>query len=276
MQSVNEYYSAVQLRFDRWSSLREAVTTLARNPEGRGAVGQRKRIAQLFDALTVIEPYWAFPGMAAFDMLRRQFEHGNLDNAAFGIHRVTRALTSGAYRRRHIPLEREMGESDDHEDEALLSPEARALSKPYFEVLIVDDVNEHQERWLKANVARMRRHEDPFIYECVVVPSVEDALIAVLFNHNIQAIVVRPGLRLKSRTQLSILKRYLNRAGGQEGIEALAPEDYGPETCRLIARVRPELDAIWSPTARWRTSPGWIWGSAGGSSTTRKTSWSCT
>jgi len=243
MQSVNEYYSAVQLRFDRWSSLREAMATLARNPEGRGAVGQRKKIVQLFDALTVIEPYWAFPGMAAFDLLRRQFEHGNLDNAAFGIHRVTRALTSGAYRRRHIPLERDLADSDDHEDEALLSPEARALSKPYFEVLIVDDVNEQQERWLKANMSRMRRHEDPFIYEPVVVPSLEDALIAVLFNHNIQAIVVRPGLRLKSRTELAILKRYLNRAGGSEGIESVAPEDYGPETCRLIARVRPELDA---------------------------------
>ncbi len=243
MQSVNEYYSAVQLRFDRWSALRETMATLARNPDGRGSVGMRKRVAELFDALTVIEPYWAFPGMAAFDMLRRQFEHGNLDAAAFGIHRVTRALTSGAYRRRHIPLEREMGDSEDHEDEALLSPEARALSKPYFEVLIVDDVNEQQERWLKSNVARMRRHEDPFIYESVVVPSVEDALIAVLFNHNIQAIVVRPGLRLKSRTELAILKRHLNRAGGAEGIESMAPEDYGPELCRLIARVRPELDA---------------------------------
>jgi arginine decarboxylase len=151
MQSVNEYYSAVQLRADRWSSLREAMATLARKPDARGSVGLRKTITQLFDALMVIEPYWAFPGMAAFDMLRRQFEHGNLDAAAFGVHRVTRALTSGAYRRRHIPLERDEADSDDHEDEALLSPEARALSKPYFEVLIVDDVNEQQERWLKAS-----------------------------------------------------------------------------------------------------------------------------
>ncbi|WP_209425540.1 aminotransferase class I/II-fold pyridoxal phosphate-dependent enzyme [Pararhodobacter sp. SW119] len=243
MQSVNEYYSAVQLRTDRWSSLRESLGTLARNPDARGSVGLRKRIVQLFDALTVIEPYWAFPGMAAFDMLRRQFDHGHLEAAAFATHRITRALTSGAYRRRHIPLERDLADSEDHEDEALLSPEARALSKPYFEVLIVDDVNEQQERWLKANMTRMRRPEDPFIYEPVVVPSVEDALIAVLFNHNIQAIVVRPGLSLKSRTELAILKRYLNRAGGAEGIETLSPEDYGPETCRLIARVRPELDA---------------------------------
>ncbi|MDP5308306.1 aminotransferase class I/II-fold pyridoxal phosphate-dependent enzyme [Paracoccus spongiarum] len=243
MQSVHEYYSAIQLRSDRWSSLQQNLATLARAPEARGAAALRKRIAELFDALTVIEPYWAFPGTAAFDHLRRQFEHGNITDAAHGAQRVKRALTSGAYRRRHIPLERDSTDGDDHDDEAMLSPEARALSKPYFEVLIVDDVNEHQERWLKSNVARMRRTEDPFIYEAVVVPSIEDALIAILFNHNIQAVVVRPGLSLKSKTEVPILKRYLNRAGGPEGIEALSPEDWGPELCRLIARVRPELDA---------------------------------
>jgi len=190
----------------------------------------------------VIEPYWAFPGMAAFDHLRRQFEHGNYEDLAFSVNRVTRALTTGAYRRRHIPLDRD---TVDHEedDEAMLPPEARALAKPYFEVLIVDNVNEQQERWLKSNVTRMRRSEDSFIYEAVVVQSLEDALIAVMFNHNIQAIVVRPGLTLKSKNDQDILTRYLARAGGRQEIDALDPESYGPELCRMVAKVRPELDA---------------------------------
>ena len=243
MQSVNEYYSAIQLRTDRWSSLRDCVAALARDPDGRGAVAQRRKVADLFDALSVIEPYWAFPGMAAFDHMRRQFEHGNLDDLAFGVQRAARALTTNAYRRRHVPLERDSSDKDDHDDEAILPPEARALARPYFEVLIVDQVNDHQERWLRANMIRMRRSEDQFTYEPVVVPSMEDALIAILFNHNIQAIVVRPGLVLKSRTDLPILKRYLSRAGGEDGLESLDPENYGPELCRLIARVRPELDA---------------------------------
>jgi arginine decarboxylase len=229
MQSVNEYYSAVQLRADRWS-------VLAREPGERWLARPRRAApsdcasgsTQLFDALTVIEPYWAFPGMAAFDHLRRQFEHGNLSDGLRHAAGHPRADLGRLPPAAH-PARARLADNDDHEDEALLSPEARALSKPYFEVLIVDDVNEHQERWLKANVTRMRRPEDPFIYEAVVVPSIEDALIAVLFNHNIQAIVVRPGLSLKSKTELPILTRYLNRAGGAEGIEALAPEDYGPE-----------------------------------------------
>jgi arginine decarboxylase len=243
MHSVNDYYSAIQLRSDRWSALRENTSALSRSENSRKTASLRKKADGLFESLALIEPYWAFPGMSAFDHMRRQLEHGNYDDLAFSVSRVTRALTSGAYRRRHIPLDRDSSDNDEHDDEALLSPEARALSKPYFEVLIVDSVNEQQERWLKNTVSRMRRSEDPFVYESVVVPSLEDALIAVLFNYNIQAVVVRPGLSLKSKTDNPLLARYLTGAGGQEDMDDVVPEDYGPELCRLIAKVRPELDA---------------------------------
>ena len=243
MHSMNDYSSAIQLRSDRWSALRAAAAAMSRDPKGKGAAQGRKEIEALFDSLALIEPYWAFPGMSAFDHMRRQFAHGNFEDLAFAVNRVTRALTTGAYRRRTIPLERDSLDQDEHDDEAMLPPEARALAKPYFEVLIVDNVSEQQERWLRSNVTRMRRTEDPFIYEAVVVPSLEDALIAVMFNHNIQAIVVRPGLTLKSKVDQQILTRYLARAGGRDEIDALEPESYGPELCRMIAKVRPELDA---------------------------------
>ncbi len=207
MHSMDDYSSAIQLRSDRWSALREASSALTRDPGAKDKKKLDDKVQALFESLAVIEPYWAFPGMSVFDHLRRQCEHSNFDDLAFAVNRVTRALTTGAYRRRHIPLDRDAADHED-DDEAMLPPEARALAKPYFEVLIVDDVNEQQERWLKSNVTRMRRAEDPFIYEAVVVPSIEDALIAVMFNHNIQAIVVRPGLTLKSKVEQDILTRY--------------------------------------------------------------------
>ncbi|MDK3075238.1 ornithine decarboxylase [Sedimentitalea sp. JM2-8] len=243
MDSVSDYYSATQLRSDRWSALREATTSLCREHNARKAETLKRRISDLFQSLSLIEPYWAFPGMAAFDHMRRQFEHGNYDDLSFTTNRIKRALTTGAYRRRSIPLERDSSDDEEHNDEAMLSPEARAMTRPYFEVLLVDNVNDQQERWLKSNVSRMRRAEDPFHYEAVVVPSLEDALIAVLFNHNIQAIVVRPGLILKSKNPNEILNKYVSNASGSAEIDAMLPEDYGPELCRLIARVRPELDA---------------------------------
>jgi len=243
MQSANAYYSAMQLRSDRWNALREALERLAREPSDAKVGHLKDSASELFDGLAFIERFWAFPGVAAFDHLRRQFENDNFGDAAFTGRRITRALTSGAYRRRQVPLDLDASDLEDHEDEALLSPEARALSKPYFEVLIVDDVNEQQERWLKSNMHSMRRHGDAYHYEAVVLPSLEDALICALFNHNIQAIIVRPGLKLKSDNNVEILNRYLNGAGGQDSLEDIPQEDYGPELCRLVARVRPELDA---------------------------------
>jgi arginine decarboxylase len=243
MQSMSDYYSAVQLRSDRWSALREATKSIAQNPQGKNAAKLHKQVQELLDSLGPIESYWAFPGSAAFDHLRRQCDHHNYENLSFSVRRILRALTSGAYRRRSIPLEHEDADNEELEDEALLSPEARALTKPYFEVLFVDNLSDHQERWLRSSIQRMRRTEDNFTYEPVIVPSLEDALIAILFNHNIQAVVVRPGVSLKSKNELSILKRYLNRIGDDEDVEGLRPEDYGPELCRLIAKVRPELDA---------------------------------
>ncbi|MGO4908295.1 aminotransferase class I/II-fold pyridoxal phosphate-dependent enzyme [Pseudorhodobacter sp. W20_MBD10_FR17] len=242
MQSMNDYYSAVQLRADRWSSLREKLDFLSKNPDGRRAKTVHAEAAKLFDSLALIERYWAFPGTAAFDTMRRQFEHNHLGELAYAVSRVNRALSTGAYRRRTIPLDRE-GRDEDQDEVSLLPPDARSLAKPYFEVMIVDDVNEHQERWLKTNMTSMRRVEDDFIYEPVIVPSLQDALIGVLFNHNIQAIIVRPGLKLESDVELPILTRYLSRAGGAEELEDIANQDLGPELCRLIAKVRPELDA---------------------------------
>ncbi len=241
MQSMNDYYSAIQLRSDRWSALREATDTLSSEPSGTDVDALKQRVEHLLESLAPIETYWAFPGIAAFDHLRRQFEHHNYTDLAIVAQRIVRALTSGAYRRRTIPLDSETIDNEELEDEALLSPEARALTKPYFEVLVVDNVTDHQERWLRNSMQRMRRPEDPFAYEPVIVPSVEDALIAILFNHNIQAVVVRPGVSLKSSNEMPILTRYLSGAG--RDLDSLLPAEYGPELCRLIANVRPELDA---------------------------------
>lgn len=241
---IGDYYSATQLRADRWSALREAVEGLSRHGiEGRQGQKILATVEELFEALAPIELYWAFPGATAFDHLRRQFENRNIEDLTTLIRRVARALTSGAYRRRTIPLLADEVDAEDYEDESSIPIEARAMGRPYFEVMVVDQMGEAQERQLRLNLMRMRRAEDAFIYEPVIVPSLEDALIGILFNHNVQAVVVRPGLTLKSRNTLEILNKYLRRVGEDEDVDALEPAEYGPEACRLIAKVRPELDA---------------------------------
>ena len=54
--------------------------------------------------------------------------------------------------------------------------EQARTDRPYFEVLVVEDMSEQQEQALREELRRWRRPDDPFIYEIVVVPSLEDAL----------------------------------------------------------------------------------------------------
>ena len=244
LPSIGEYYSATQLRADRWSTLRETTEALSRHGHTGKQGGKLVAKAEsLFEALDPIERYWAFPGHVAFNHLRKLLATRNIEDLAFSTRRVARALSTGAYRRREIPIVGGDLDVDDTEDDSAFSPDARSLGRPYFEVLIVDNVTDQQSKWLKESLRAMRRPSDAFIYEPVVVPSLEDALIGILFNHNVQAVVVRPGLKLKSDITLPILQNYLNRVGEEEEVDELSPSDYGPEACRLIAKVRPELDA---------------------------------
>ena len=241
--SIADYYSATQLRADRWSALRETAEALGLiDHDSKQGKTLLKTAETLFATLEPIEKYWAFPGAAAFEQMKRMLETRNIEDLDVSVRRTARALSTGAYRRRSINLRGSDGEIEDYEDDIAISPDERSLGRPYFEVLIVDNVNDGQSRWLRTSLQKLRRPEDPFVYEPVVVSSLEDALIGVLFNHNVQAVVVRPGLVLKSTNDVPMLQRYVEHLspGVEDG--GVSPSEYGPEACRLLAKVRPELD----------------------------------
>ncbi|MDX1482723.1 MAG: aminotransferase class I/II-fold pyridoxal phosphate-dependent enzyme, partial [Woeseiaceae bacterium] len=237
------YYSATQLRGDSWSAFKDVAKRLRRRHSEGKDIGQLKQKAdELLESLQPIEAYWAFPSNGGFEYLRHQLAYGNYAEVDSIATRIVRALASGAYRRRTIPIGRETQEREEFED-VEETPEQRAHAKPYFEVLIVDALTAAQEKSLRANLKQMRRVEDPFTYEAVIVPSMEDAVIAILVNHNIQSVVVRFGFDLRSDSHLSILHRYLSWVGNED-LDSVDPQDYGPELCRLIHKIRPELDVF--------------------------------
>ena len=56
MHSMSEYSSAIQLRSDRWSALREAASALSRDPKAKPKKDLNKKIDELFNSLAMIEP----------------------------------------------------------------------------------------------------------------------------------------------------------------------------------------------------------------------------
>src|SRR6266446_3695176 len=242
--SLSAYHNASQLRADGWNRLKHNAARLAETAGRQGKIGSlRTAVDDDLHLLEPVESYWAFPGKESMARLWQLFRQGNYPGLAQATARLNRALASESYRSRVGRGEASLLDDEKEEDEPEEATPAEDLAptRPYFEVLIVDDISAREERELRAGLHRMRRADDSFIYEIVVVPSFEDALIAVLFNYNIQVCVIRYGFAFKSKNQLDLLQGYLAGIAGPE-FEEQPDSDRGPSLGGLIGQLRPEID----------------------------------
>ena len=244
-KSLSYYHSANQLRFDTWHELEQHTQRLSdRHTKKKSLARLRKTVHEALSMLETIEFYTAFPSHEDFSYIWKLFDREEYASLARVVSRVVRALSSHSYRRRNIQLSRAM-ERDDRDDEdeitELASGHDPLLARPYFEVLVVDELSPEEERGLRVGLREMRRPEDRFVYDTVVVPSFEDALIAVMFNYNIQCVVIRYGFPFSSANKLEVLQRYIT---GLEDTDAEEQTniDRGPLLGSVLAELRPELD----------------------------------
>ena len=240
--TFSQYYNASQLRADTWSRLKHDALHLPEARE-REAARLRESVAEALDLLEPIESYWVFPGRDAISGLRRLLETQDYRNLAALAGRIVRALSSDAYRRRADLAAHQPGSGRDAR--ARSRPRSRRArnpphGRPYFEVLVVDTMGPIQEAALKQGMRQVRRPDDQFLYELLVVQSVEDALIAILTNFNIQTVVIRFSFPYRSAHQIPMLQRELFGVD-QAAFEAVSPADRGILLCELIGRLRPEL-----------------------------------
>ena len=233
--SLGRYYNASQHRIDTWNKLKNITLRLL---EGREKTGDHDRALDILNDVAPFESYWAFPGHQDFKHLFVLLENQDYRTLARAVSRVVSALMSNSYRRKHINLGLHGEDETDNPEEAE-TPDERTRRRPYFEVLFIDDIGPAQQRQQRDGLVAMRREEDAFTYEPIYVPSFEDAIIAILFNHNIQSVVVRYGFKFKSINDLPVLERYLRQANYTSD---LPPQDYGIALAEVIADVRPELD----------------------------------
>ena len=128
------------------------------------------------------------------------------------------------------------------EEDADAPPTERTRpDRPYFEILIVEDMSEQQENALREELRRCRRPDDPFVYEIVVVPSFDDAIMAARLNFRLQACVVRRRFTHRSRYDSSSLAQFVVSIGPDDLMER-SPDDRAQELARSMARIRPELN----------------------------------
>jgi arginine decarboxylase len=233
------YNSLWQLRNDTWSSLEESTTQLALAGAQQRPVGRlAERVTRLLDILGSVERFWAFPGAQTLREVQRLFAADEYDRLAAAVGRANRALVTESYRGGQAWDLRADDEAYDRDTRPVKQPRT---DRPYFEVLVVEDLTQEQESALREELHRWRRPDDEFIYEIVVVPSFDDALLAARLNFRLQACVVRRRFTHRSRHDLSSIAQFAY-SGGSADLMERSPDERAQVLARSLARIRPELD----------------------------------
>src|SRR6478752_7393614 len=221
-------------RADRWRDLAD----LARRwTAGRA---ERQDVETAFAELELQEQYYAFPGARLLTALRARIaaDRSSAESFAALVRRISSAIVTRDYK--HDPSEWETDDSADVPADILPPTLGHdSARRPYFEVLVVTPAPVSRWTHLAAEMRRLRRPEDSFIYEPVIVGSLEDAICAVIVNPDIAAVLVHEGFALKARYDAPVLHELL--AIYHSGAPAME-DDTALPLVGALARLRPELD----------------------------------
>jgi len=141
------YNSLWQVRNDAWSSLEEAAAQLVLAGAKQHPVEQlTETVTGLLNVLGPIERFCAFPGVPAFARARRLFAAGKYDRFAALVSGIDRALATDSFRSGQVG---DLGAEDEAFDRAVHPMEQSGTARPYFEVLVVEDLTEQlaQQAW---------------------------------------------------------------------------------------------------------------------------------
>ncbi|MGE0715794.1 MAG: decarboxylase [Alphaproteobacteria bacterium] len=228
---IDQFFAMHSARADHW---REALTAAESWAGGRG---KRADVEAALAELGVVEEFHAFPGPRLMGVLGERIAADDAAGAAGLIRRISDAILTGSYRS-------QPGEWDGQDDDEtnvltrILPPTLGTEShRPYFEVLYVN--SQPASRWpaLAADLRRLRRPEDQFIYEPIFVGSFEDAVCAAVVNPSIAAVVATEGFPFRSRHDAPVLRTLIDPVAADE-----PPDASVLRLAQTLHRIRPELD----------------------------------
>jgi arginine decarboxylase len=235
------FYSALAERFDRWRTLNRIARSWAGadRHEQKATADLRSIASDLLGEMEVLESFFAYPGPKLTAALRERIAGGDAAGLARLVQRISAALLSRSYR--DDPGATEVTEETEPSAgaPATTAGDGGAAHKPYFEVLFVSPASPAGWADARQRIRRLRRPQDEFVYEPVMVGSFEDAIVAVIANPNIEAVVAYDGFPFESQHSMPLLHEYL--AGFMDARDA-AQTDHGTVLARAVKRLRPELD----------------------------------
>jgi arginine decarboxylase len=238
---LDHFFSASAARLDRWRDVNAKAQAWAANAQAGKPQGGRAEVEAALEDLTALEAFFAFPGPRLMEALAQRIS----DDDALGVARMVRRL-SGALLAESFRYD--AGEWETADDAGDAGPQRYSMAlgdgdrhRPYFETLFVTPAPAANRAKIAHEIRGLRRVEDAMLYEPVLVGTVEDALLAVILNPKIQAVVIFDGIPVPSQHNVQLLRDLLT-IQHQLDASTAAPQEIGVSLAGLIKRVRPELD----------------------------------
>ena len=236
---IRDFFSAAEARIDRWRTLNRVAKALAATGPRPGA-GPGDDPKAILTELQPLEDLCGYPGPRLMTQVHERLQTGDWTGFARLVQRISGALLTSSYRDDHEPWKADE-EGETHAPDILPPSIGRGQARrPYFEILLVSPAERAMWPEIRETFRRIRRPEDEFVYEPVVVGSFEDAVLAVVFNPNLQAVVISDGFGYPSPHTVPVLREILTRQ--VQVAESARQGDLGTLLARLVRRWRPELD----------------------------------
>jgi arginine decarboxylase len=239
ISGVRTFFSASEEREERWRELHRAAKAMAAG--GPPADKARQEAAALLGQLAPLEELCGYPGPRLMAQVGERLKAGDSTGLARLTQRISLSLLTNSYRD-----DPEAWKSDEEDDDphlpAILPPSIGRgqARKPYCEALNVAPGEHSTWEPMRESIRKLRRDTDQFVIEPVVVGSFEDAILAVLVNYNIQAVVIFDGFGYSSHTPLADLRELL--AAHLPQAAAARDGDLAMLLARAVQVIRPELD----------------------------------
>jgi arginine decarboxylase len=225
------FFATPGAREDRWRDLVDAAKKWA---EGTGS---RAAFESALNEAAVIEEFHGYPGPSLMATLRSRAESDDAGGTAALARRIATALLNRSFRQHASDWDPHANLSAEVSDVLPPALGRPSSAPPYFEVLIVTGAP--VERWVSiaAEWRRLRRPQDEFIYEPVIVGSAEDAVCATMLNADLAAVVIHDGFGYHSRHDVPVLRSIVDPIA-KKGLS----EGSALRLARVLHESRPELD----------------------------------
>ena len=239
--AMNQFVSAAEARVDRWRILNR-IARAQMAADAKTAERFRHEAAAVLAELGPVEEVNGYPGPHLMAQIRDRLQTGDATGFARLVQRISGALLANSYRD-DVEAWSAEDEGEAHLPDVLPPSIGRGQSRrPYFEVLLVSAGDRATWPALRESFRRLRRDEDAFVYEPVVVGSFEDAVLATVFNFNLQSVVIVDGFGYASQYDMPGLRELIAPhlpAGAGTGMA-----DMGTVLGRALKLLRPELDVF--------------------------------